>query len=133
MPPETLVPLVSAMQTVSEASAPANGLAPGASQLLVDLSQLLEDRLAGPAFFAEFLQRLVPELGALAGAIWTRTPADHFKLEQCWSVPGVEAAALHREGDRGSALLRRVVRAGRPLWVPPHASRSADGETGPAD
>jgi len=94
---------------------------------MVELSQLLELPLAPAEFYADFLQRLLPVFDGVAGAVWTRSSQDDFHLEQEWNLAAVGLDPLADAGAGHAAILRRVARSDRPVWISPQrAARVQD-------
>jgi len=97
---------------------------------MVDLAQLLDLPLAPAEFYTEFLQRLLPVFGGIAGAVWTRGPHDNFQLEQQLNLSAVGLDELASGEASHAAILHRVARGNRPVWVAPQrGTRSDDAET----
>jgi multidrug efflux pump subunit AcrA (membrane-fusion protein) len=108
---------VSPTQTVFDGLAPQAACLQRGSQLLAELTGLLESPVGPAEFYGEFLQRVVPALNGIAGWIWTRTPHDDFQLEYQLHGAAVGVDQGPHPWTGHTELLRRVARENRPIWL----------------
>jgi biotin carboxyl carrier protein len=93
-----------------------------------EAARLLQAPLSLAEFHSAFLQRVLAALEGVAGAVWSRTREDDFRLESQINLAEVgldhipSAAACHHE------LLRRTTQGDRPHWVPPHSGQDLTGD-----
>jgi biotin carboxyl carrier protein len=111
---------VSAMQTVLDDAAAPDTLPVEVSQLLVELTPLLDQALTASEFFAEYLQRVVGVLGGVSATLWTRTPHDNFQQDYQLNHAVVALDQVPNGRECHAEILRRVAKAKRPVCLPPH-------------
>src|SRR5438067_9709944 len=83
------LPLVDSMPTLDGERGAPEPLPGPVMQLMEEVGRLLEASLAPAAFFEPFLQRTLAALGAVAAAVWVRTPRDNFQLEHQLNLAAV--------------------------------------------
>jgi biotin carboxyl carrier protein len=90
-------------------------------RLLEEIAQLLQQSLSPGEFYAEFLQRVLAALRAVAGAVWGRSPQGHLHLQYQINTDEVGLQRLTNGRACHAELLRLAAERERPLWVPPHS------------
>lgn len=98
------------------------------NRLLQEIAPLLEASLSPDEFFAEFLQRVLTALSAVAGGIWCRTPQGNFQLPYQINLAATGLDQIPRARACHTEVLRLAARRDKPLWVPPHSGPGLEGE-----
>ena len=107
-------------------SAPANtpsqeGPPKKVAALLEELTRLLQAPLPPAEFHAEFLQRVLPALRGVAGAIWGRDSRGHFQLQYQINLAEIGLDKIGGARPCHTELLRQAAERDQPLWMPPHS------------
>jgi len=102
--------------------------------LVDEISRLSSSELSSADFYAQLLDRIVPALAAVGGAVWTRGPdgPHHLRLEHQINLA---AAQVGGDGQRHHAqLIDRVLDEGEAILVPAHSgSAGKDRATNPSE
>lgn len=98
--------------------------------LVGEIARLTRQDVAPEIYYAEFLQRVINALAAVAGAVWVLKDGNELRLTHQINI---RQAFPDDNGDdqaRHGRLLQRVLKNGEHLLVPPYSSTVGDDETG---
>jgi hypothetical protein len=90
-------------------------------RLAEEIAHLSEMDLDPPAYYQEFLQRLLMAIAAPAGAVWLRTPQGNLQLQCHINMQQVGLDATETSRQTHDELLRQAVMRGQAGMVPPQS------------
>ena len=112
----------------SHPSHPESGLTDEAwreiDELVEAVAKLSSSELSPREFYAQLMDRTVPALAAVGGAVWTNEPGGTLHLQYQVNLPKT-LLSEREEGGRHAQLIKDVLRTGKAKLVPP--------KSGPAD
>ena len=93
------------------------------------VARLSGSEISAPEFHAELLDRIVPALGAVGGALWTRRADAGLRLDYQVNLEGAGLTGSAEAQRSHARLVERVLQTGQPKAVPPRSGR-ADADQG---
>jgi hypothetical protein len=95
------------------------------NRLAEEIAHLAESDLAPPAFYGEFLQRILQALAAPAGALWLLTQQGHLQLQGQINMREVGLDSSEQARESHDELLRQAITRAQPCMLPPRSSFGA--------
>lgn len=96
-------------------------------ELAEEIARLATSELSASQFYAALLDRIVPVLAAVGGAVWTELPGIGLRLEHQVNLPDEQLAAGSDAQRRHARLVAEVLNAGSPRLVLPRSGPAKEG------
>ena len=98
-------------------------------EVIEAVARLSGSEISAPEFHAELLDRIVPALGAVGGALWTRHADAGLRLDYQVNLEGAGLTGGAEAQRSHAQLVERVLQTGQAKAVPPRSGR-ADADQG---
>jgi len=97
-------------------------------ELVEAVARLSSSQSSPRDFYAQLMDRIVPALAAVGGAVWTTEPGGSLQLQYQVNLPNT-LLSEGEQGQRHAQLIQAALRTGKARLVPPK-SGPADGQQG---
>ena len=98
-------------------------------EVVESVARLSVSEISPAQFYAELLDAIVPALGAVGGALWTRRPDGGLRLDYQINLAEARLTENAQTQRRHAKLVQRTLQADKPKVVPARSS-GADAEEG---